>query len=83
LNRLELRAQDAGLDHPATWDVLALVYGGRPALLSELAILENCGAADLIRFLSADNAMQERAITRVIENGGLYGHAGEFVDVGT
>jgi len=83
LNRLELVAHEAGRDNPATWDGLAPVYGRRPTLLAELAILENGGAADLIRFLSADNAVREWAIKRVIERGGLYGHVSEVVEVGT
>jgi len=83
LGRLEVRAHEAGLDHPATWGALELVYCDRPALLAELAILEECGAADLLRFLSADNATRERVIARVIERGGLYDHADRFVEVWT
>ena len=55
LGRLELAAHRAGADHPATWDALALVYRESPVLLAELEILENRGAADVIRFLNADN----------------------------
>lgn len=53
LGRLELSAHEAGADRPQTWSALAHVYRQRPAVLAELAILENCGAADLIRFFSA------------------------------
>jgi hypothetical protein len=81
LGRLEAVAHEAGLDHPATWDALEMVYRDRPALLAELAILENCGAADLLRFLSADIATRERVIASVIERGGLYDSSGRFVEV--
>ena len=71
LNHLELQAHEAGPDHPATWGALALLYGEEPAVLAELAILENRGAADLIRFLTADGAARESEIAGVIEHGGL------------
>jgi hypothetical protein len=48
LDRLEFSAHQAGADHPAAWGALALVHSVRPALLAELTILENCGAADLL-----------------------------------
>jgi hypothetical protein len=81
LNRLEVRAHDAGLDNPQSWDALAKVYAERPGLLAELTILENCGAADLVRFLSADNAAREWAIAVVMEHRGLYDSDGRFVEV--
>ncbi len=65
----------------ATWDALETVYRDRPALLAELAILENCGAADLLRFLTADSATRGRVIAGVIEHGGLYDSDGKFVEV--
>ena len=52
LGRLELQAHEAGADHPATWDALALVYREQPAILAELAILEDSSAADLLQFLT-------------------------------
>jgi ribosomal protein L37AE/L43A len=48
VNDMESAAHILGPDNPATWDALAQVCGKRPGLLAELAILENCGAADLI-----------------------------------
>lgn len=80
LGRLEVAAHEAGVNHMATWDALEMVYRDRPALLAELAILENCGAADLIRFLSTDNATRARVIASVIERGGLYDSNGKFVE---
>jgi hypothetical protein len=63
------------------WDALEMVYRGRPALLAELAILENCTAADLLRFLSADIATRGRVIASVIERGGLHDSGGKFLEV--
>jgi len=80
---LEVWAHERGPGNSAAWDVLEMVYRDRPALLAELAILENCGAADLLRFLSADNETRERVIKVVIERGGLYDRAGRFVDLTT
>ena len=71
LNRLELRALEAGPDHPATWDALALVYRERPGVLAELAILENGAAADLLRFLSSGADERQAVIDRILRLGGL------------
>jgi hypothetical protein len=79
--RIELGAHVAPT-HPLAWDDLAMVYSQRPAALAELTALENCGASDLFRFLTADNATRERAITRVIGRGGVYDPADKFVEVG-
>ncbi len=81
LNRLEVRAHEAEPDNPATWDALARVYAEPPTVLVELAILENGGAADLVRFLSADNATRGRVMAVVTERGGLYNSDGRFVEV--
>jgi hypothetical protein len=71
LNRLELRALEAGPDHPATWDALALVYRERPGVLAELAILENGAAADLLRFLSSGADERQAVTDRILRLGGL------------
>lgn len=80
LNRIEAGAHDAG-PTDAVWDALARVYAERPALLVELATLENGGAADLVRFLSADPATRGRVVASVTERGGLYNLDGRFVEV--
>lgn len=80
LGRVELQAHEAGMDHPATWGALALVYAEWSGLVAELAILENCGAADLFRFLSADNATRGRVIAGVLERGRLYNSGATFVE---
>jgi hypothetical protein len=79
LNRLEVRGHETGPDNAATWHALAQVYGRRPALLVELTILENCGAADLIRFLSVPTATREAVISRVLAAGGLFDVDGKFL----
>jgi len=72
LNRLELRAHDAGLDHPATLSALALVYGRRPGLLAELVILEDAEVPDLIRFMGEGIETRAWAVNKLIEQGGLW-----------
>jgi len=79
LNRLESSAHGAGLTEAAL-ATLATVYRERPGILAELAVLENCGAADLARFLSADSATRESAIDRVLIHGGLHDSSGKFVE---
>jgi len=81
LGRLEAKADVAGVDHLATWDALALVYGRRPALLAEIAIHENCGAADLVQWFSVRPDTRERAIEGVLVRGGLMDAHGRFVEV--
>jgi hypothetical protein len=81
LSRLELQAHDAGPEHPATWDALAMVCAARPGVLAELAILENVGAADLLRILSASPEALRWAIDTVILRGGVHDSAGRFVEV--
>jgi ribosomal protein L37AE/L43A len=81
LNRLETAAHDAGPDSVRVWDVLEVVYGKRPGVLAELAVLENYGAAALIRFLNSDAPERESTIAGVIERGGLYDSAGRFAEV--
>lgn len=59
--------------------VRCLAYGERPALLAELAILENGEAADLLQFLSASREMLLTTIHEVLLKGGLFDLRGEFV----
>jgi len=66
-NWLEFLAHDAGADNPETWESLALVYGERPLILAELAILENANAADLLQFLSEDRATRVNGMEGVSE----------------
>jgi hypothetical protein len=80
LNRLEALAHDAGPTE-ASWEALALVFAERPLLLAELAILENCGAADLIRFLAGFARGREQMIDAVFSTGALYDRAGRLVEV--
>lgn len=70
LNRLESLAHDAGPEKPGTWDALETVYDNRPGVLAELTLLENSGAADVIRFLAADAPTRQSTIAAVIEQGG-------------
>ena len=81
LNRLEWRAHEAGPDNPAIWDALALVYGRRPSLLAELANSESCGAADSVRFLTANTQTREVVVGKVQDRGGLYSGPGQFLDL--
>ena len=81
LNRLELRAHEAGPEHAATWHALALVYRARPGVLAELVVLENSRAADLVPFLSAGPEERRRATDGAILRGGLYDQADSFVDL--
>jgi hypothetical protein len=80
LRRIELRAHDAGIDHPATWGALALVYRELPALLAELALLENTGGIELVRFSCAGPERRAQAINDVLMRGGLYNSRGDFVE---
>jgi hypothetical protein len=80
-NALELRARSADPDAENTWEDLSAVYASCGPILAELAILENCGAADLIRFLAADAETRRQAVTQVIEWGGVYDASGRFVEV--
>ena len=49
--------------------------------LAELAILENLGAAELLRFVSASPEERERSLETVILRGGLCDLRGRFVEV--
>jgi hypothetical protein len=80
LNRRESVAHDAGPTE-AAWDTLAVCYRERGPILAELAILEDCGAADVIRFLSADSPTRHNAITAVIERDGLCDSSGRLIKV--
>lgn len=81
VNGREAAAHILGPDNPAAWDALSTVYGERPAVLAELAILENCRAADLIRFLSDRQDARERLIEGLLARGGLWNSQGKFVEV--
>lgn len=81
LNRLESSANDAGPDAENAWDELTEVYSKRGPILAELAILENCGAAHVIRFLAADTEAHRRAVAQVISRGGIHDASGRFVEV--
>jgi hypothetical protein len=81
LGRTELQAREAGMSDPAAWDALALVYRKRPTLLAELTILENYGAANLIRFLSAGSELREQVIDGVLTAGGLYDSRSRFIEI--
>lgn len=80
LGRLAATALRFG-DDPSTWDALALANVKRPALLVELTILENCGAADLFRFLSAGPELRGQVIDSVLTAGGLYNSRAQFVEI--
>lgn len=81
LGHLEATAHRLGPDNPETWDALSTVHAGRPAILAELTILENAGAADLLRFFSAIPEAQERVIEGVLMRGGLIDAYGRFLEV--
>jgi len=81
LNEMEAAAHMFGPDDPAAWDTFGTVYGERPAVLAELAILEHCRAADLIRFLSERRDTRKRLIEGVLLRGGLWDSQGKFVEV--
>jgi hypothetical protein len=81
LNRLELMPHDGGPDVERVWDDLSAVYAKRGPILAELAILENGGATDLVRFLAADPQTRAEWITEVIESGGLFDSGRRFVEV--
>jgi hypothetical protein len=81
LSRLGLRAHEAGANHPATWGALALLYREWPGVAAELGVLENCSAADLIRFLSAAPELRARVLDGVLTAGGLYDSRARFVEI--
>lgn len=81
LNDMEATGQRLRPDNPQAWDALSTVYAERPAVLAELAILENAPAAKLLEFLSGDGETRERMIGRVLFQGGLYGAGKRFVEV--
>jgi len=79
LGRIEAGAHARGPTEVA-WDGLALVYRGRPMILAELGILDNAGAADLVRFLNSTTSERESACAGVLDRGGIYA-AGKFIEV--
>jgi hypothetical protein len=80
LGRLGLRAHEAGMNHPAVWGALALIYRRRPRLTAELMILENCGVPNLIQFFSAGKEAKDRMTDSVLMAGGLYDSRARFVE---
>ena len=81
LGKLELSAHRAGADHPAAWSALALVYRERPTLLAQLAVLENWGAAHLVRFFAAGAEECADQIGHVLLAGGVTNWEGRFVNI--
>jgi hypothetical protein len=80
LNQLEVASHRIGPTE-TTWRRLALTYADRPKVLSELVILENASACDLIRFFLDGSEARREAIGRVLEWGGFSPRAGEFLEV--
>jgi ribosomal protein L37AE/L43A len=82
LNRFEARARKAGPTIEAAWQGLGLTYADRPKVLSELVILENAIACDLVRFFLATEEIRKEKIGRVLSWGGFYPDGREsFVEV--
>jgi hypothetical protein len=81
LDGVEATAQRLGPDDPETWGALSTVYAKRPALLAELAVLENGDAPDLIQFLSDRQEARDRVIECVLMRGGLWDSRRNFVVV--
>jgi len=77
----EATAHRLGPDNPETWEPLSAAYAERPAILAQLTILENAGAADLLRFLAAHPEAQARVIEGVLRRGGLTDGYGRFMEV--
>jgi hypothetical protein len=55
LGRLEYLAHDAGMDHPATWNALAMVYADMPGIEAALLALETAKASDVLSLLTNSN----------------------------
>jgi hypothetical protein len=53
-DRLEMKAHEAGPDHPATWGALAVVYRQRPEVEAALDWLERTNARELVHFFSSE-----------------------------
>jgi hypothetical protein len=72
LGRLEIKAHEAGPDHPATWGALALACRQQSKVLEELEILENGGAAEVLRLVLAGRPVQAplAPVAPVISPGG-------------
>lgn len=81
LDDLEAAARRLGPDNPEAWDGLSTVHAQRPTIFAELAILENSGAEDLLRFLFFQPQERERVIERVHMCGGMPDPQGRFVEV--
>ena len=81
LGRSELAAHQAGADRPTTWERLARVYRERPQILTELTVLENCRAADLILILTAGPEPREWMVDAVLMAGGFYNSRAQFVEI--
>jgi hypothetical protein len=82
LAELEQEAHRLGLEWEASWDALEEVCRARPAILAEVAILEQASVSDLVRFLTCDSEMRESVIQRVLCAGGLFNREGKWVEVG-
>jgi hypothetical protein len=81
LNQLEVASHGIGPTE-AAWQGLGLTYADRPKVLSELVILENATACDLIRFFLASEEIRKEKIGRVLSWGGFYPDGREsFVEV--
>jgi hypothetical protein len=81
LGGADLAAHQPGADQPNTWDWLERVYRERPRILTELTILENCSANDLIRFLTAGPEQRAEIVNAVLMAGGVYDSRARFVEI--
>ncbi len=81
LDRLESQAHEAGLDHPATWGALEMVYRNRPGIRAELAFLENSPASKLLQFLNATPEQRQAVGEAILLQGGLCDYTGKFIEV--
>jgi hypothetical protein len=79
-NRLEAVAHHAGPTE-AAWNGLDFVYRERAYLLAELVTLENCGAADLVRFFSASEEERADQIGHALLASGVTNWERKFVNI--
>jgi hypothetical protein len=72
LGRLEIKAHEAGPDHPATWGALALACREQSKALAELEVLEAGTAAEVLRLVLAGRPVQAplAPVAPVISPGG-------------
>ncbi len=83
LNGLESLAHKEGPENPATWDALAQAYTERPGILAELTFLETSPADKVLQFLKATTERRQAVREAILVHGGMYDHAGKFVEVCT